>query len=1183
MDDKRIVGVVVVLCWMLANGSVLGETLCVPVRVSVDSQALGTEGFRALDGDPSTYWRTVWEPERRRPPHEITIDLGEPAEITGFVYTPIAGGGNGTIEDYEFYVSDDPNNLGSPRAKGSFDNNANPKRVELGEPTWGRYVRLRALSEVNGRPWTSIAELEVLSEGVTFRAAPPEPEEVEKMEELAKRGHRPPNGSLDDVLDLALRTLAFVERSGSQGRLADELRRLEQQIGRGSNPGEMIKRLKDLRRRIIFSHPDLNFRQLLINKRPPPGYSHMCDQYLGRHSRSGPGLVVLDNWKNNPRPRAILEGKLPEGSVLHPDLSYDGRRVLFSFCDHSEEDARLRRFFIYEADVNGPNAHQVTGTPSDPMRGWDGRATVLIEDFDPCYLPDGGFAFISTRNQTYGRCHGSRYTPAYMLFRANLDGSGIRQLSFGEANEWDPSVLSNGRIIYTRWDYINRHDVRFQSLWTIAPDGTGTAHYYGNYSPSPCMTAEARAIPGSHQVVTTATAHHGYTSGSTILIEPRKGQDGPEPLSRVTPEFRFPEAGDRYAGGTDGASATPFPVNETMYLAACMYGRLVGQGSVQETNAYAIYLIDSLGGRELIYGDPEMSCFSPIPIRPRPMPPVVPSHITGREHEETGTYYVQNVYQSSQPIEPGSIKALRINRIYGQPTNGKPPLSLSNNEIIKGIVGTAPVAADGSAAFRAPAGQPLQIQMLDENGMAVMTMRSTLYLQPGEVATCVGCHEPREETPVAMLRVPPGVRVHELKPPAGPQSHGGFSFLRTVQPVLDRYCIECHGLKRRDAGLNLLGTREGNYSVSHNALTGREGWVTIAYRNQETTYSEPKDYFAHAGKLAGYLFEDHTNRVELDPESFQRIVDWLDLNAQFYGDYSRNRAEDRRVSAEGEKALRQHIEKTFGVEMARQPLAALINVAMPSESRILNAPLAEAAGGWGQITRGGWQSADDEVYHEMRQLVEAAIVPHDAHDIAGTCGRDGCRCGCCWVRREREARHNPPVDFHFTPFPKDPPGADQRAEIPADGWRVVRVDSEEATATDARAANAFDGNPQTYWHTASTDGHPAHPHELVVDLGRSYTVCGFRYEPRNGVGDIQDCEFFVSDNPQRMGERVVKGQFTDRRSEQTVLFAPQHGRYVMIRALSSQDGGPYTCVSQLSVLTTEKIAVEVAASQSRDR
>ncbi|MEE8452970.1 MAG: discoidin domain-containing protein [Thermoguttaceae bacterium] len=1159
----------------------VSDTKPVPVRVMVDvganSQSLGNEAFRAMDGDPNTIWRTRWDREHKRHPHDFTIDLGETLEVTGFVYQPPKGGGNGSIKDYEFFVSDDANNFGSAVGGGAFDETDREKKIELDEPRSGRYVMLRARSEIHGRPWASIAELRILSDDVTFRSNRPTPQTKAQLEEIARRGRRPAGDSIDEVLDLAIRTLEFVELSRSQPRLRAELRSLEKKIAGQSSSTALIEQVRQLRRRMILAHPALNFDRLLINKRPPPGYSHMCDQYLGRHSRTGPGLCVLESWKDNPRAKVLLQGKLPEGSMLHPDLSYDGRKVLFSFCDHTIEDTKQRRFLVYEATVDGRSVRQVTGTPNDPMEGWEGRQTVLIEDFDPCYLPGGGFAFISTRSQSFGRCHGSRYVPTYMVYRAALDGSNIRQLSFGEANEWEPSVMNNGRLVYCRWDYINRHDVRYQSLWAIAPDGTTTSHFYGNYSPSPCMTTEPRAVPGSQKVVCTTAAHHSYSAGSIVLVDTRKGQDGLEPLKRITPEISFPEASDRYGGGGSGAFCMPYALNEDLYLAAYTPENRTGQGGVQAVNAYGIYLIDSLGGRELIYRDPQMSCFTPIPLRRRPMPPALPSHIAGREDEKTGTFYLQNVYAGPHTIEPGSITHIRINRIHGQPTNSKPQLSFANNEIIKEIVGTVPVDRTGSALFTAPAGVPLQLQALDRNGMAVMTMRSVVYLQPGETASCVGCHESRNSSPMP-VPIPRGMRLNEPTPPAGPHYAGGFSFMRTVQPVLDRYCIECHGLKRTDAGVNLLGIRENGYNRAYNTLAKNPKFVTIAYRNQETGYSSPKEYFAHGGQLANYLMTEHRKYADLDRESFQRIVDWLDLNTQYYGDYSRNRVEDRSISGEAEKALRETIGQQLGSEWAGQPLEALINVAQPSESRILNGPLPKDAGGWGQTGNGGFRNTSDPAYREIRQLVEACIVPQQAHDVAGTCGREHCGCGTCWTRKIREAIKYPAAELEVEPFPRNVQLESNVQETPKDLWTLVRAASEETIATDGQAVRAFDGDPNTYWHTQTENQGSAHPHDLVIDLGATYDVCGFRQMPRRGLGDIRDCEFYVSNDRDDLGKPVAQGTFTDRHAEQTVTFEAKEGRYVMLRALTEADGSPYTAVREITVLSIKPVD-EVAVAE----
>lgn len=837
-------------------------------------------------------------------------------------------------------------------------------------------------------------------------------------------------------LELAAKTLAFVERAAPRPELAAQLRTLERHLteaAQGRTSGEALyAQACDLRRRIILSHPLLDFSTLVINKRSGFLIEHMCDQYLGRHSKAAPGLVLLENWKENPTAKVILGGKLPPGATMHPDLAYDGKRILFAYADHTtQQQNQLRGYFIYEYSLETGQVRQVTGTKRDPRAGQRDRETVLIEDMDPCYLPDGGIAFISTRSQQYGRCHGTRYVPSYTMYRGELDGSNIRPLSYNESNEWGPSVLPDGSLIYTRWDYVNRHDTIYQSLWTMRPDGTQTAHYYGNNSAAPCLIGEARAIPHSPKVISTAAAHHGQMLGTLISIDPRQGQEHGQPLTWVTPELRFPESGVP-AGITmtayplledipysanalhtprrgesiipsTGRAATPWPLSEDLFLCTYQHGPL-----------HAIYLVDSLGGRELIHADATISCFDPIPLKRRPMPPVIPSAVTD-PNKKTGVFVVQDLYRSTQAIPAGSIKAMRINEIISQPTAAVPPRSYVHNEVVKRILGTVPVAPDGSVAFEAPANVPMQFQLLDENGMAVMTMRSLVYLQPGERATCVGCHGPRNNTKPP--EIPPSLKIHAIKPPVGPQYPGGFSFVRTVQPVLDRHCIQCHGLDKTEGGINLTGEfhRQDQpprgrplswASAAYQSLLNAPGLVKVAQRNQETAYSTPKDYFSHAGRLAQFLLAGHPDKngqklVQLDRASFQRIVDWLDVNAQFFGDYSHNRIETQPPHPEGERVLRAAIAKRFGQDLAKQPFATLVNVANPAESRILLAPLATKAGGWGQLAN-GFADKNDPEYLELCRLVAASITPLPYRDIAGTCGRDdNCRCGNCWVRKLR--------------------------------------------------------------------------------------------------------------------------------------------------------------------------------------
>jgi len=212
------------------------------------------------------------------------------------------------------------------------------------------------------------------------------------------------------------------------------------------------------------------------------------------------------------------------------------------------------------------------------------------------------------------------------------------------------------------------------------------------------------------------------------------------------------------------------------------------------------------------------------------------------------------------------------------------------------------------------------------------------------------------------------------------------------------------------------GDKRSRFNTAYDSLCRRRDMVKIAPRNGETIYSVPRDYFSPAGKLAKMLLAGHPDkdgrkRVQLDRDSLQRIVDWLDLNAQFYGDYSFNRIENQPPLAAGEKALRQAIEKRFGAELARQPYATLVNVANIAESRILMASLPRDAGGWGQITTNAYKGADDPAWRQMRELAEASVTPLQHHDIHSTCGRGdkkGCRCGNCWVHEDIEARKKAP-------------------------------------------------------------------------------------------------------------------------------------------------------------------------------
>ena len=800
------------------------------------------------------------------------------------------------------------------------------------------------------------------------------------------------DANITDALALAGKTLEYVQKSKKLPACAAGLKTLQAKWdSKAVKPDayeEFYISVRHLRRKMILSHPALDFEKILINRNPPTRYSHNGDQHLGRHSRIGKGLTILSDWKSdNIKVAPMLKaGKLPEGAVRNPDLHYDAEKVAFAFCDHTREGQK--RYFLYEAALDGSWVRQLTGTKRDKFNTWDNRATVIIEDNDPCYLPDDEIIFITTRCQSFGRCHGGRYNPAWNLHRCDKNGDNIKQLSFANENEYEPSVLNDGRIVFTRWEYTNRHEMFFHMLWACRPDGTNVTHFFGNDMLHPMMMVEATAIPGTHRVMTTAQGHHSYNTGTTIVLDTNIGENTEKAITHLTPETPYSESPG--GGWPKPHYSHPHPLTEDLFLASRANHNVHPQGRTPPPADRAIYLVDPTGGRELIYEDLDVASFSPIPIRKRKRPPVMPTMVRP-DAPDYGTVFLQNAYltrKENDPkgiIKPGMIKAIRVIAIGVQPRAGRSPCHMRVHvEIPRKVIGTVPVDATGSAYFKVPARTSLQVQTLDENGMAILTEKSLFYLQPGENRSCVGCHEPEGSSPIvsAMAKLRRLTPV-DLKPAAGPAYEGGLSFMRTVQPVLDRYCIKCHGLGEgkdpKGEKTKLIHDGQtwpqsfkalvalGDHKVGLKSYMGGSKNHTVEDRN----ISKPRRFFAFRNKVSHMLVKNH-GKCNMDTDSYMRIIEWLDVNAQCYGDLFPNKLEERKIDAAGMTALRAYAKELFGEKIAKQPDRALINTVQIDESRILMAPLATKAGGWGQIP--GYASRDDPKYKKMTALVDKCII-----------------------------------------------------------------------------------------------------------------------------------------------------------------------------------------------------------------
>ncbi len=689
-----------------------------------------------------------------------------------------------------------------------------------------------------------------------------------------------------------------------------QLARLEQAAGACAVADEAARQALyaegfALRRRVALANPLLDFDRILFVKRPclagnEDAGNHMCQQYYGFNVAKAGGLFVLDDaFGEQPRARDLLAGvpvgrgrlagaPLPPGGYLSPELSFDGQTIYFAYTQ--AEPAKYQwtettTYHLFRVGADGRGLEQLTDGP--------------YNDFDPCCLPNGRVAFISERRAGFGRCHPSP-KPNYTLHSMFDDGSDIVCLSYHESNEWQPSLTHDGRLVYTRWDYVDRGAFQAHNPWVTTADGRDaralTANYGDAWQNRPLMTMHLRAIPGSNRFVATAAAHHGQSYGSLVLVDAEVPDDNAmSPFRRLTPDALFPES----EPGNHTMYGTAWPLSEQFYLA--VYD---GDGRMERgpQNNFGLYLVDAFGNRELLYRDPQLSCLSPIPLRPRVAPPAMPAGTAvglarGEQPPTAGkaTIGVANVYDSQTPWPVGTrISALRILQVLPKTTwrESSPRIGHGFQKGARAVLGTVPVEADGSAWFEAPINMPLFFQALDADGLAVQTMRSDTYLHAGEQMVCAGCHESRRATPAKRAGSPLAFRRAPSAIVPDVEGSRPFSYPRLVQPVLDRACVDCHAKEPKAPDLSA-----GDWAKQP------DGWYT-SYVNlkpyvqffDSLLWNEPRSvpgaFGARGGKLYPLLRAGH-HGVALSAADMHRLTLWLDCNADFYGAYEDTPAQSR--------------------------------------------------------------------------------------------------------------------------------------------------------------------------------------------------------------------------------------------------------------------------------------------------
>jgi len=637
--------------------------------------------------------------------------------------------------------------------------------------------------------------------------------------------------------------------------------------GRAMSPGEIAKqyakrakvleklqaawRKAEIARRVEKSaaFKNLGVEEIVFTERHPgrdpqghyyANFGYSCtDENYWIHGKDGGRLCKLNVATGEVT--ALLDD--PKGAVRDPQIYYDAKKVLFAY-----RKGGTHYYNLYEINIDGTGLRRITKDQ------WD--------DVEPAYLPDGGIVFTSARCKRYIGCW---LAQTAILFRCDADGKNMRMLSSGSFTENTPWVLPDGRVLYTRWEYVNRDPVVFHHLWTMNPDGTNPVAYFGNMHPGGVFI-DAKPIPGTGRVVFIHSPAHGRNEhqGYVATVTDKTGPDERSAMRHVS----------KRAGFRD-----PYPLSKDLFLAA---------------RGNSIVLMNSAGETEVIHTS-GMMVHEPCPLIARPREKVLASRVD--LSKTTGTLMMSNVYigRNMDGIKPGAIKKLLVLEDLPKPANfhggGSQPLGHGVTSTLKRVLGTVPVESDGSAHFEVPAMRSIYLAVLDENDLSIKQMRSFVTLQPGEALSCVGCHEPRTKTPnVAVGRKLKAMTrpADKIRPFAGVPDIPDFP--RDVQPILDRHCVKCHNTEKRKGNVLLTGDRGPVFSHSYYELFFQWQIKDTAGNpangsGRQKGNDKPYTTYSSASPLMKKI-DSHHNKVKLSELERTIVRLWIDSSAQYPGTYA---------------------------------------------------------------------------------------------------------------------------------------------------------------------------------------------------------------------------------------------------------------------------------------------------------
>lgn len=584
-------------------------------------------------------------------------------------------------------------------------------------------------------------------------------------------------------------------------------------------------------------------------------------------SAGGSSLLKIDfDGSGKPKTETLLS--LPEGIVRDPEVSPDASRILFSMRKDFGDS-----FGICELDLRTRQVRRLTRLAE-------------VSDIDPVYLPDGDIAFASTRAAKYCGCN--RHIMCN-LYKMSPDGSNITQIGNSIEFESTPSVMRDGRILYTRWEYVDRNFSGAQGLWTCNPDGTRHALYWGQETKNPALNGVQ--MPGSSKVAAILSSCHDIAWGALAVIDRNAGIEGEKSVVKIFPASArklIDKPGDKFADSMKAVRLKyedPEPVSESLLLAS--------RQNSEKSPGMGLYLVDIDGGSETLVASAsgDRGVFDAKLVEPKPAPAPV---ATLRSHGPApALMYVANVYEGThmKGVRKGDIKFLRVisnppklywSWGYWENEGSQAPAMNYDDYDDKVILGTVPVESDGSAYFEVPSENFLYLQALDENGDMVQTMRSGVSVLPGEISSCTGCHESRNSPPPPSRQPSLALKMGPSKILPLPRGAAGeeLSYMKSVQPILDRHCVKCHDFGGKGSGkIVLCGDRGLVFNQSYLQLHSKKAISAIGAGPDAV--QEANSWGAKQSRIVKMIRAGH-NGVKLGDEEFATLRAWIDANAPYY-------------------------------------------------------------------------------------------------------------------------------------------------------------------------------------------------------------------------------------------------------------------------------------------------------------